>query len=796
MKVNEKISEELCSNYLYQTVNGLNYLHDKHIVHRDLKCSNLLLTVDGTVKISDFGSSINEMKPVTCDKFQGSLFWAAPEVIKCKIDIRYDLADIWSIGCVLIEMLTMYPPFYNIKTKEMLGVYITHSKEVEFDHNGISELALDLISKCCCVDPYKRIEMKDLLKHPFIHTPNNLLNKHPHLLSNNNNNKFNLPKNSNHNNINGGNSKGNETLVTDDNYYPSPPFNDYNDDSFSDFKSGNSPLSCDKKSESHLIIKSNLNSLNSLDLESINSNNYSNNKYKRTDVDMLKLSNLQPPSSNSVSTRNIGLTKEQMQFIYANKKVEKDNNSVIKNNLECSPVKITNKKRSISLSPSDLCKQDNKEKDEINKKLPHTAEPHLLSKVLPKVQQQIQQQPPPPLKTSNVSPPIKTTTTAVTTAAATTTTSPPAPPPGTTTASVTNAINIASGIQSKHHHHTQSITHNNKHIHHHSKSKVIPEEILPSSPPLVDIKPKHSNKNNRTKDTINPPAPTQTLSKPDNETSKRRMNLLPKCLRSKRKIDKEKQKLTDTAAVSPEIMIEKEKEKVRSSSTIKKKEKLERNASNINATSGSAALFPQLNRVLCNQKKELLLPADIIKRKKELPSLNTEQQKNMIKQSEEIRRNIQYLKEKEKEIEREREKRKKEEDDDDEFSEDGSTFYNSCQSSSGTYANTADFHTCATEEYHDKCICRVLYDYKSINKGDVGLKINELVLVIKQVNGKKLDNYWYCYKMDGKQGYIPKNYVVDFNEINTNVEKWWNEAVKNYRANNNSVVDPSLLEIS
>jgi NIMA (never in mitosis gene a)-related kinase len=90
-------------------VHGLKALHDKSVLHRDLKCANIFLNKDGTVKMGDLNVS-------KVAKFGGLLFtqtgtpyYASPEVWK---DQPYDLkSDIWSLGCVLYETTTLQPPF-------------------------------------------------------------------------------------------------------------------------------------------------------------------------------------------------------------------------------------------------------------------------------------------------------------------------------------------------------------------------------------------------------------------------------------------------------------------------------------------------------------------------------------------------------------------------------------------------------------------------------------------------------------------------------------------------------------
>lgn len=92
-----------------QMVSGLKALHDKSILHRDLKCANLFLTRDGKIKLGD----LNVSKVAKCGGLlftqTGTPYYASPEVWK---DQPYDnKSDIWSLGCLLYEMITLKPPF-------------------------------------------------------------------------------------------------------------------------------------------------------------------------------------------------------------------------------------------------------------------------------------------------------------------------------------------------------------------------------------------------------------------------------------------------------------------------------------------------------------------------------------------------------------------------------------------------------------------------------------------------------------------------------------------------------------
>lgn len=107
------LDERVIKRYSVQLLRGLSYLHENGVIHRDLKSANILIAPDGTIKLTDFGSAkkFGTAKYSFTRSLKGSPYWMAPEVVS-KTGHSYP-ADIWSFGCVLIEMYTGIPPWAN-----------------------------------------------------------------------------------------------------------------------------------------------------------------------------------------------------------------------------------------------------------------------------------------------------------------------------------------------------------------------------------------------------------------------------------------------------------------------------------------------------------------------------------------------------------------------------------------------------------------------------------------------------------------------------------------------------------
>jgi serine/threonine protein kinase len=161
---------EIIKTYSKQLLNALDYLHSNFIVHRDLKSANILISFSGELKLSDLGSSIALEDPEKGlgKSFKGSPYWMAPEVV-LRQGHSYP-ADIWSFGCVLIEMVAGQPPWsnYSRETREVLCL-ISKEDQLPDIPNTIPELRSVIIA-CLNRTPNLRPTTKTLISMPFFQT--------------------------------------------------------------------------------------------------------------------------------------------------------------------------------------------------------------------------------------------------------------------------------------------------------------------------------------------------------------------------------------------------------------------------------------------------------------------------------------------------------------------------------------------------------------------------------------------------------------------------------------------------
>ena len=226
----QDLSDDHCQYFIYQTLRALKAMHSANVLHRDLKPSNLLLNANCDLKVCDFGlarsAASSEDNSGFMTEYVATRWYRAPEIMLTFKEYTKAI-DVWSVGCILAEMLNGKPLFPGKDCKRsihsMHDTYSDHDPDhhqltlildvlgtpTMEDYYGIksrrareyirslpfkkkipmkvmfpktSDLALDLLEKLLAFNPVKRITVEEALKHPYLepyHDPEDEPNADP-----------------------------------------------------------------------------------------------------------------------------------------------------------------------------------------------------------------------------------------------------------------------------------------------------------------------------------------------------------------------------------------------------------------------------------------------------------------------------------------------------------------------------------------------------------------------------------------------------------------------------------------
>ncbi|KAG8663764.1 mitogen-activated protein kinase 4-like isoform X2 [Manihot esculenta] len=205
IRSNQPLTDDHCRYFLYQLLRGLKYVHSAHVLHRDLKPSNLLLNANCDLKIADFGLARTTSETDFMTEYVVTRWYRAPELLlNCS---EYTAAiDIWSVGCILGEIMTRQPLFpgkdyvHQLRLiTELIGSpddsslgflrsdnarryvrqlpqYTRQNFAARFPNKSAG--AVDLLEKMLVFDPNRRITVDGALCHPYL-APLHDINEEP-----------------------------------------------------------------------------------------------------------------------------------------------------------------------------------------------------------------------------------------------------------------------------------------------------------------------------------------------------------------------------------------------------------------------------------------------------------------------------------------------------------------------------------------------------------------------------------------------------------------------------------------
>ncbi|XP_059059333.1 neither inactivation nor afterpotential protein C [Achroia grisella] len=168
LAVDRKMSEEHIAYILKYTIKAVVYLHENKVIHRNIRCSNILITRDGEVKLSDFGLSCKLNGTLGKRNTNiGSPSWMAPEVVTC-IGGYGNRADVWALGITTIEMADGKGPFQEMHPTRALFQIVRNPPPNLSKPAMWSNDLNDFITECLEKNPEHRPYMMELVEHPFI----------------------------------------------------------------------------------------------------------------------------------------------------------------------------------------------------------------------------------------------------------------------------------------------------------------------------------------------------------------------------------------------------------------------------------------------------------------------------------------------------------------------------------------------------------------------------------------------------------------------------------------------------
>eukprot|EP01098_Paradermamoeba_levis_P003127 TRINITY_DN1455_c0_g1_i1.p1 TRINITY_DN1455_c0_g1~~TRINITY_DN1455_c0_g1_i1.p1 ORF type:complete len:289 (+),score=55.59 TRINITY_DN1455_c0_g1_i1:281-1147(+) len=168
-----RLKETEARTIFNQIVLGLEYLHQNHIIHKDIKLENIFLKEDNSIVIGDFGIAVHKHENFTLNsnsnqkRLFGSIHYVAPEVLQKKNHQQLEKQDVWSLGVILFAMCCGHLPFDDDHSDTRIISRKIVNGEYKFPKFSLSPEYKDLVSKLLDVDPPTRYSIKQIKDHPW-----------------------------------------------------------------------------------------------------------------------------------------------------------------------------------------------------------------------------------------------------------------------------------------------------------------------------------------------------------------------------------------------------------------------------------------------------------------------------------------------------------------------------------------------------------------------------------------------------------------------------------------------------
>eukprot|EP01129_Flabellula_baltica_P015580 TRINITY_DN7994_c0_g1_i1.p1 TRINITY_DN7994_c0_g1~~TRINITY_DN7994_c0_g1_i1.p1 ORF type:complete len:620 (+),score=154.26 TRINITY_DN7994_c0_g1_i1:42-1901(+) len=162
-----RLPEKDIANITHEVISGLHYIHELKRIHRDIKVDNILLNIEGEVKLADFGSAVQ----LTWDRLHrttlaGTPYYMAPEII---LGEEYgEKIDIWSVGIMIVEMVQGEPPYYSLAPNDAIREIAEHGVTGIRDRTVSEEMRSFTNDECLKSNQHERPSTEVLLQHPWL----------------------------------------------------------------------------------------------------------------------------------------------------------------------------------------------------------------------------------------------------------------------------------------------------------------------------------------------------------------------------------------------------------------------------------------------------------------------------------------------------------------------------------------------------------------------------------------------------------------------------------------------------